>query len=129
MRLYVKMVVHESRHVLLPNMLVIPETFQICIASHIQMFFKLFCVETYMETSTPVFCLLTLEHSRWALKYRLFFRYADAILVSTLTDSSSCKKWRTFKCVVQIKITFPSKPTAKGKIASSKVTNENTCIT
>ena len=46
MRLYVKMVVHESRHVLLPNMLVIPETFQICIASHIQMFVKLFCIET-----------------------------------------------------------------------------------
>ena len=91
MRLYVKMVVNESRHMLLPNMLVIPETFQICIASHIQMFFKLFCVETYMETSTPVFCLLTLEHSRWALKSRLFFRYADAILVSTLTYSSSCK--------------------------------------
>lgn len=91
MRLYVKMVVHESRRVLLTNMLVIPETFQICIASHIQMFFKLFCVEPKIETSTPVFCLLTLEHSRWALKSRLFFRYADAILVSRLTYPSSCK--------------------------------------
>lgn len=44
-----------------------------------------------METSTPVFCLLTLEYSHWALKSRPFFRYADAIFVSKLTDLSSCK--------------------------------------